>query len=109
MYEIFAAYMTDDAHLLINNHDFKNEWAFQEYIDTARGSLNDKEDYQILEAGLKVRYMGNHSKPDVDVTIENHLLTLSTCMTEKAREDNRYLVVGVLCDEEALEEESGQL
>lgn len=81
VYEIFAAYEYTNEHLLYN-YDFTNEVIFQNYLDDI----------------LDMRSMNCNYREDVEVTAENKILTLSTCISTKP--DNRYLVQGVLINED---------
>ena len=81
VYEIFAAYEFTDEHLLYN-YDFTNEVIFQDYLDDI----------------LNTRSMNCNLREDVEVTAADKILTLSTCISTKP--DNRYLVQGVLLNED---------
>lgn len=81
VYEVFAAYEFSDLHLLLN-FDFTNEYVFQDFLDDI----------------YEMRSMNCNTKEDVEVTAKNRILTLSTCVTNK--EDKRYLVQGVLLNED---------
>lgn len=80
VYEIFAAYEYSNLHLLLN-YDFTNEVIYQGYLNDIK----------------EVRSMNCNIKEDVEVTVDNRILTLSTCIADKP--DNRYLVQGVLLNE----------
>ena len=82
--EIFAAYMGDDQHILSNN-DFSTETGRQIYLDTVTK-------YNVESAMLR----------DVDVSVDSHILTLSTCV--KGKTHNRFLVQAVLLNEDELYE-----
>lgn len=84
VYEIFAAYEGSDVHLLYN-FDFETASSFQMYLDSVRN----------------VRDMNSHIKEDVEVTSKNHIITLSTCISNKPK--NRYLVQAVLINDPMLE------
>jgi len=77
VYEIFAAYTTDDTHIL-SAYDFHNEKAYEKYLK----NVTDP------------HYMGANIRKDVNVTTDNTILTLSTCVGGQPEE--RYLVQGVL-------------
>lgn len=81
VYEIFAAYEYDDKHLLYN-YDYTNETIYQNYLN---------------EIG-ELRSTGGIIKEDIEVTTEDKIITLSTCIANKP--NNRYLVQGVLLNEE---------
>lgn len=77
VYEIFAAYVTDDRHqLMIWN--LNREDGFQSYLDAVPEHTG----------------RGCHFREDISPTVEDKLLTLSTCVS--GRDNQRYLVQGVL-------------
>ncbi len=77
VYEIFAAHEYSDAHILYN-HDYTEEIEFEGYLEEIRS----------------IRNMGNVVKEEVEVTAQDRILTLSTCISSKP--NNRFLVQGVL-------------
>lgn len=81
VYEIFSARETGDEHLLLS-YDFDNARTFQGY-------LNDI---------FNTRSLRCNNKEDVEVTWEDRIITLSTCISNKP--NNRYLVQGVLLNED---------
>ena len=81
VYEIFAAYEYSDIHL-IYSFDLSNPEIFQTYLD------------QIFE----IRDMTANIAEDIEVTSEDHIVTLSTCIGGK--DTKRYLVQGVLIYEQ---------
>ncbi len=81
VYEIFAAYESGNEHILYNN-DFTSEYVYSKY----------------LEKIFSQRAMNSNIKESVEVTEEDCIVTLSTCVANKA--DRRYLVQGVLLNEE---------
>lgn len=81
VYEVFAAYEYSDLHLLLN-FDFTNEQVFQKFLDDI----------------YEMRSMNCNTKENLEVTAKNRILTLSTCVTGK--DDKRYLVQGVLLNED---------
>lgn len=83
VYEIFAAYETDDAHILYNN-DFSTESGYQSYLDKILGT----------------RDMSVHIRSDVQVTSQSHIITLSTCVSGKS--SRRYLVQAVLLNDSTI-------
>ena len=83
VYEIFAAYVFSDAHLLYN-FDFDTPSSFDLYLDSV----------------MNVRDMKSHIKEGLDVTSKNHIITLSTCMNKQPK--NRYLVQAVLINDPTL-------
>lgn len=80
VYEIFAAYEYSNAHLLLNG-DLTSEVVFKNYLQEIR----------------EIRSMNYNIVEDIEVTTEDCILTLSTCIKNKP--DNRYLVQGVLVNE----------
>jgi sortase B len=80
VYRIFAAYNAGDEHIL-NTYDFATEEGFASYLETVKGIAPEN------------GYIQN----EVEVTTQNHIITLSTC-TDMS--DERYLVQGVLINDE---------
>ena len=80
-YQIFAAVVYDDKHILYS-YDFTQESQRQSFLDS------------IFDA----RNMGNVYRDGVQVTAEDRLLTLSTCIGSQP--DKRFLVEAVLVSEE---------
>jgi sortase B len=74
-YEIFAAYRVGNKHILAEN-DFSNEDVFQKYLDAI---------FEIRDLSANVR--------DVDVTADDRIITLVTCV---GIDDRRLFVQGVL-------------
>lgn len=81
VYQIFAAYKYNAIHL-IYNFDLSNREIFQNYLD------------QIFET----REMGANIWKDISVNAENHIVTLSTCIS--GEKNKRFLVQGVLLNDE---------
>lgn len=81
VYEIFAAYEHSSEHLLYN-HDFTDEIAFQIYLDEV----------------YDTRSMNCNIREGVEVSVDDRIITLSTCIANKP--DKRYLVQGVLLNED---------
>ena len=73
VYEIYAAYTANDAHIL-NTNDFSTELGRQAYLETSLAKA---------EAG------GGNVRDEVEVTSDSVIITLSTCTS---RSDQRYLV-----------------
>lgn len=82
VYEIFAAYTYDDRHIMYS-FDFTDPDVFEEY-------LND-----IYE----VRSMSKNLREDVEVTVNDKIITLATCVGGQPQ--SRYLVQAVLIKDEA--------
>jgi sortase B len=76
-YTIFAAYTYDNRHIM-NSFDFDDKEVFKEY----------------LEEIFKVRSMDAQIRQNVEVTVEDHIITLATCVGGAPQ--NRYLVQAVL-------------
>nr|WP_300839117.1 class B sortase [uncultured Acetatifactor sp.] len=77
VYEIFTAHETSDEHILYAHNWFEEERVMEEYIYETRD----------------VRLMGSVQREDVDVESDDHILTLSTCVSNP---NNRFIVQGVL-------------
>ncbi|MBR2627140.1 MAG: class B sortase [Peptococcaceae bacterium] len=86
VYEVFTAYVGGDQHLLFS-YDSTTPQSFQSYLD----------------AVYSIRDMGAHFREGVEVTGEDHIISLSTCVRGQA--NNRYLVQAVLLNTEALQAE----
>lgn len=80
VYQIFASYEFSSSHLLLN-FDLESPDSFQSYLNG------------ILER----RDMNSNILDGVELTSDNRILTLSTCIAR--RPDSRYLVQGVLLNE----------
>ena len=80
-YRIAAATPFDTRHIL-NNFDFSDDHVYQEWINNYV---------------LNPRVVGSHSRQDQEVTIDDKIVILSTCMDRGTR---RYLVEGVLISDE---------
>lgn len=85
VYEIYAACEFSNAHLLYS-YDFTVEEGIEAF-------LTDLAD---------ARGMNNHVMEELELPEEKHLITLSTCISNKP--NNRWLVVGVLLGEKTIEE-----
>lgn len=81
VYEIFAAYVTDSSHLLLTKNIY-TEAGFQSYLDDIPN-----------HTGKNCNFL-----EDREVTAEDRILTLSTCVY--GQNDKRYLVQGVLVSKE---------
>ena len=75
-YQIFATYITDDRHLLLNN-DFKDRAVCEEY----------------LKSVFAVKTANSFINTDLVVDADDKIITLSTCV---GNDDKRFLVQGVL-------------
>ena len=76
-YQIFAAYLFDNRHLL-QSIDFTNPEIFQAYLDMVYG----------------IRDMKSNIDTSANVTSQDKIITLSTCYA--GMNDKRYLVQAVL-------------
>lgn len=76
-YQIFAAYVSDNKHLLLS-YNFKDEVVFNQYL----GDIRNK------------RGMNAFIDTSMEITAEDKILTLSTC--NKGIDTQRYLVQAVL-------------
>lgn len=85
VYDIFAAYMYTDDHIYYS-YDFGVAEGYQEYIDDI----------------YAIRDMSANIRDDVQVTSEDYMLTMSTCMGG-GRTENRYVVNAVLVNPSGLE------
>lgn len=81
VYEIFAAYVTDNSHLLLTKNIY-TETGFQSYLDDIP-----------THTGKNCNFLEER-----EVTSQDRILTLSTCVY--GQNDKRYLVQGVLVLEE---------
>ena len=79
-YRIFAAYLSDDKHILLNYNLGREEDSRKAYIDEIMGQ-------RTMKASLDT---------DVPVDESSSILTLSTC--HSAGKDSRYLVQAYLTE-----------
>ncbi len=77
VYEIFAAHQYSNAHILLS-YDFTDEAVYREFLE-------DIKSYQGA---------ADHYREGVEVTTEDRILTLSTCIANQG--NKRYLVQAVL-------------
>lgn len=75
-YQIFAAYVYDDRHLMLS-FDCNDKEVYEDYLDSI----------------FEQRGMSVNVNDDVEVTADDRILTLSTC---NGNDDERYLVQAVL-------------
>ena len=78
-YTIFAAYIYDDRHLLYS-FDFANEGVYASYLENI----------------TNMRDLNANIRDDIDVTKDDKIITLATCMSNQP--DKRLLVHAVLND-----------
>lgn len=83
-YKVFAAYTYDDRHIM-NSFDFNDPEVFQSYLDEI----------------FHVRSMDANIRDDINVTVNDHIITLATCIGGQPR--SRYLVQAVLNKDESNE------
>lgn len=81
VYEIFAAYVSGNEHLLMS-YDIYTDTGFQSYLDSIPEHIGSS----------------CHFLQDKELTAEDRIITLSTCISGQAAK--RYLVQGVLAAEE---------
>lgn len=92
VYHIYAAYETDNSHIL-NTNDFTTEDGIQAYLDKAYAGKS---------------WNGNY-REGVEISTQNRIITLSTCISGKA--SKRYVVQGVLINApytETVEQEAAE-
>lgn len=80
VYQIFATVVYDNRHIT-GTYDFTDKEDYQEFLD----SLTDN------------RNMGDLFREGIDVTTDDRILTMSTCIS--GQDDKRLLVEAVLVDE----------
>lgn len=85
VYDIFAAYEFSNLHLMLS-FDFETKESFELYLSGIR-EIND---------------MNSHHREETEVTGEDRIITMSTCIGNKP--NNRWIVAGVLIGEETIEE-----
>lgn len=83
-YKVFAAYSYDDRHIL-NSFDFTDREVYAEYLTDI----------------LEVRAMDKNIREDVQVTPDDRIITLTTCIGGQTQ--SRYLVQAVLIKDESNE------
>lgn len=81
VYQVFASCVYSDKHILMN-YDFSSSRAFDTFMEEVTGSKS----------------AGNNYNGEIEVTPESHILVMSTCIAQKP--NNRYLVLGVLLNED---------
>lgn len=81
-YQIFAAYVYDDRHLLYS-FDFSDKEVYASY----------------LKSVYDIRDMSANINKEISVTDENKIVTLVTCMPGNANAEKRLLVQAVLLEE----------
>lgn len=82
-YKVVSAFKYDDRHLL-NSFDIQNDDIFKEFLSIVQNPESNNKNVRQL---------------DDELTIDNNIVVLSTCITNQ--KSNRYLVCGVLVKNEA--------
>lgn len=82
VYKVFAAYVYDDRHIM-NSFDFDDPVVYEQYLTDI----------------FAVRSMEKHLREDVEVSVDDTIITLSTCIGGYT--NSRYLVQAVLIKDEA--------
>lgn len=82
-YKIISAFKYDNRHIM-NSFDFQDDGVFEDFIDTV---VNPKSSYKNIRNDI-----------DKEITIDDNIVVLSTCI--KNQEESRYLVCGVLVENE---------
>lgn len=82
VYKVFAAYTYDDRHIM-NSFDFSNPEVYQKYLDEI----------------LHIRAMDANLREGVEVTVDDHIITLATCIGGQTQ--SRYLVQAVMSKDES--------
>ena len=83
VYEIYAAYQSDNAHILHTN-DFSSTEGRIAYLEKIVKNTSDNQKVKL----------------PVELSVDSHLLTLSTCV--KGKSDKRFLVQAILLNEDEL-------
>ncbi len=83
IYEIFAAYTTDDKNILYKK-DYTNVKTFEEYINSIKSTKD-------LQANITIEKISNAG-------ITDNIITLSTCIKDEP--NNRYIIQGILKKDE---------
>jgi sortase B len=82
-YRIVSAYMYDDRHIM-NSFDFSDSQTLKDYL-----AFIQNPDVPIA-----------NTRDDVELSIDKKIVQLSTCMSDIAYSSDRYLVSGVLVDDQ---------
>lgn len=82
-YKVVSAFIYDDRHIM-NSFDFSKDDQFQSYLDTIQNP----------------RSVSKNVRSDIDLSENDKIITLSTCLNSG---DGRYLVNGLLIDNEIIE------
>lgn len=79
-YKVISAFKYDDRHIM-NSNDFNNEAVFESFVKMIQNPSST---------------VKNTRKLDKEITITDKIVILSTCFTGSSNANNRYLVCGVL-------------
>ncbi|MEG0418754.1 MAG: class B sortase [Gordonibacter sp.] len=82
-YRVISAYLYDDRHIL-NSYDFRSPTVLQEYFNSV-----------INPDSLLV-----NTRPGTELSIDDKIVQLSTCMSDTNHSNSRYIVTGVLIDDQ---------
>lgn len=82
-YQIVSAFKYDDRHIM-NSFNFQNNGTFEEFIEMIKNPQSTNKNVR--------------SKLDKNITVDDNIVVLSTCITNQ--KSNRYLVCGVLVEDE---------
>lgn len=82
-YKIISAFKYDNRHIM-NSFDFQDDIIYSDFIDTIK---NPESSYKNIRNDI-----------DKEITIDDNIVVLSTCITNQ--EESRYLVCGVLVKNE---------
>ena len=82
-YRVVSAYLYDDRHIL-NSYDLSNPTVRQEYFD-----------FVMHPDSLLV-----NTRSDTELSIDDKIVQLSTCMSDTNHTTSRYIVTGVLIDDQ---------
>ena len=80
-YEIYSAFEYDDRHIM-NSFNFEDDKIYSDFIDYTLNPIS----------------LNKNVRNGVNVTTDDNIIVLSTCI--KTKEEMRYLVVGVLVKDE---------
>ncbi|WP_172623409.1 class B sortase [Arabiibacter massiliensis] len=82
-YRIVSAYLYDDRHIL-NSYDFSDPDVLQGYLDSVMNP-----DSLLVNV-----------RSDTELSIDDRIVQLSTCMSDTSHTTSRYIVTGVLIDDQ---------
>lgn len=82
-YRVVSAYLYDDRHIL-NSYDLSNPDTLQSYLDSVMNP-----DSLLVNV-----------RTDTELSIDDKIVQLSTCMSDTSHTSSRYIVTGVLIDDQ---------